>query len=104
MIGLIINKTKTRAAAITLAAYTAFHIELALAASKDWIKPAVDILGDVKAGIIWLGIAAIGIAIAIVALVSIFKGDVPWKWVMAIGLGGLALTVGPGMFETLLPS
>lgn len=102
MIGLIIKKTKTRVTAIVLMAYTALHTELALAASKDWIKPAVNVVGDVKAGIIYLGIAAIGVAIGIVALVSIFKGDVPWKWVMSIGLGGLALALGSDMFVALL--
>ena len=79
-----------------------FFFKHAFAQSADWINPAVDVIDSVQLGIRLVGGVLIGIAVLIIAIMGFTTGNINWKYVISLVIGGLLMSFGDQAMTTLL--
>ena len=70
--------------------------------SSDWIKPGMEVMDDLMAGLTLIGPLVIGLGVVIFGIIAGLSGRIDWSKAGMIVLGGLLVGSGPALVKTLL--
>jgi type IV secretory pathway VirB2 component (pilin) len=74
----------------------------AIAANDAWVQPATELLDVLEGGLVSIGAPIIGIGIIGLGLWSSLAGNMDWKRLGFVILGGILVMAGPAALRALL--